>query len=116
MSFLDATFSYKWVGQGGLIGWPPGSPDLPPFHFHPWGYIKDKVYVPPLLYYLRKLRERLRDAIMSVDEDTLRRMHDDIAFKGGISRTTRVSHVQSLRTTLERCATVAKKFVLQSVT
>jgi hypothetical protein len=45
-SFLDTTFPNKWVGW--VIGWPPRSPNLTPLGFHFWGYVKNKVYVPPL--------------------------------------------------------------------
>jgi hypothetical protein len=70
-SFPDATFHNKWVGRGGQIRWPPRSPDLPPLDFHFWGYVKDKVYVPPQLKSLRKLRDELRDAVVSVDVDMI---------------------------------------------
>jgi hypothetical protein len=113
---LDATFSNKWHGQGGPIGWPPRSPDLPHLDFHFWGYIKDKIYVPPLPQSSRGLRERIRDAVMSVDEDILRRVWDEIAFSCGVSRIARGSHIEHLWTKLECWATVVKKFVSQWVT
>jgi hypothetical protein len=47
-SFLNKTFPQRWVGRGGHIAWPPRSPDLTPLDFRIWGFVKDKVYVPPM--------------------------------------------------------------------
>jgi hypothetical protein len=71
-SFLDATFTNKWVGKGGPVGWPPRSPDLTPLDFNFFDYVKDKVYVPLLPQSLRKSRDRIRDKVMIVDEVMLR--------------------------------------------
>jgi hypothetical protein len=65
-SFLDATFPNKWDGWGVPIRWLPQLPDLTPLGFHFCGYIKDRVYVPPLLQSLRELRDRIHDAAKSV--------------------------------------------------
>jgi len=36
------------IGRGGMIAWPPLSPDLTHLDFSVWGYNKDKVCIPPL--------------------------------------------------------------------
>ena len=52
--YLDLTLPHRWIGRAtdhntAIMYWPPISPDLTPCDFHLWGYIKDKVNVPPLL-------------------------------------------------------------------
>jgi hypothetical protein len=52
-SLLNGTLPHRWIGRGAddddmFLKWPPRSPDLTPLDFYFWGYIKDKVYVPPL--------------------------------------------------------------------
>ena len=48
------------------------SPDLTPCDFFLWGYIKDRVFVPPLPVSLNELKQRITTAAASVDEDMLR--------------------------------------------
>jgi hypothetical protein len=64
-----------------------------PFILISRGYIKNRVCVPPLLQFLRELRDRIHDAGMSVDEDMLRRVWEDVAFKWEVCRITRGSHI-----------------------
>ncbi|PNF38659.1 hypothetical protein B7P43_G01211, partial [Cryptotermes secundus] len=45
---LNATFQNRWIGRGGPIRWPPRSPVLTPLDFFLWGYVKDRVFVPPV--------------------------------------------------------------------
>ncbi|GBM28304.1 hypothetical protein AVEN_233179-1 [Araneus ventricosus] len=49
----------------GCVEWPPRSPDLNPFDFLLWGYIKQRVYATPPST-LQKLRNRITDACGSV--------------------------------------------------
>jgi hypothetical protein len=64
--FLNHKFPEKWIGRGGPITCPPCLPDLIPFDFSFWGYIKDAVYVPPLATTLLELAGRIRDAVATV--------------------------------------------------
>lgn len=41
---LNSGLPNYWVGWGGSIAWHPSSPDLTPFHFFMWGYVKNIVY------------------------------------------------------------------------
>jgi hypothetical protein len=36
--------TWRWIGRGGSITWPPRSPDLTPLDFFLWGYAKNIVY------------------------------------------------------------------------
>jgi hypothetical protein len=94
--FLDDIFPNKWVGRGGPIGWPPRSPDLTSLHFHFLGYVKDQVYVPPLAQFSRKMRDRIRDAVKSVDEDILRKAWDETAFRWDVCLIIMCQFIQKL--------------------
>ena len=54
------------------------SPDLTPCDFFLWGYITDRIFVPPLPVSLNKLKQRITTAVASVDEDMLRSVWDRI--------------------------------------
>lgn len=60
--FLDECFPRKWIGRRGEIEWPPRSPDLTPFDFFLWGYLKSKVYV-NRPQNLEELQNRIRNEI-----------------------------------------------------
>jgi len=70
---------FAWIGRGGTIAWPPKSPDLTPLNFSVWGYVKDKVFVPPLSASLEKLRARITEAVTILDEVKIHRIWDEIA-------------------------------------
>jgi hypothetical protein len=73
---LNGHLPQRWIGHAGqndvpLMFWPPRSPDLTPCDFFFWGYVKDKVFVPPLPQDLQQLTQRIRDAVDSIDQDML---------------------------------------------
>jgi hypothetical protein len=57
-----------------LTCWPPRSPDLTPCDYFLWGYVKDKVSVPPVPVTLDDLKQRTTTATAGVDEDMLTRV------------------------------------------
>jgi hypothetical protein len=52
-----------------MMRWPPRSPDL-----IPCGFIKDRVFVPPLSATLIDLRTRVTAAITAIDHDILQKV------------------------------------------
>jgi len=40
--FLNAYY-LQWTGRGGIVAWPPQSPDLTPLEVYLWGYMLQKV-------------------------------------------------------------------------
>ncbi|GBN56792.1 hypothetical protein AVEN_23056-1 [Araneus ventricosus] len=51
--FFNRELPHRWIGRTGLedvplLPWAPRSPDLTPCDFSLWGYVKDKVYAPPI--------------------------------------------------------------------
>ncbi|KZC13164.1 hypothetical protein WN55_05867 [Dufourea novaeangliae] len=41
---LNELYPNKWIGRGGLISWPPRSPDVTPLDCFLWGALKNAVY------------------------------------------------------------------------
>lgn len=41
---MEMTYSWRWIGRGGIVTWPPYFPDLNNFDFFFWGYLKMFVY------------------------------------------------------------------------
>ena len=75
LRFLNETLPQRWIGRTGpkdlaLHSWPPRSPDMTPCDFFLWGYIKERVCVPPLPADLDELTNRITAAVKSVAEDT----------------------------------------------
>jgi len=68
--FLDATFPNRWIGRDGPTPWPPRSPDITPFDFFLWRYVKDKVFWTPVAD-ITSLKARITDGIATVTEDML---------------------------------------------
>jgi len=73
-----------WIGRGGTIAWLPQMPDLTPLDFCVWGYIKDKVFVPPLPASLEELQARIIKAIVAIDVDMIHGIRDKITYRWGI--------------------------------
>jgi hypothetical protein len=99
---LNAHLPRRWIGRAGAndvvwCRWPPRSPDVTPCDFFLWGYIKDKVFVPPLPRSLSELRQRISSAIASVTSDTLHKVWDELDYLLEICRVTCGAHIESLR-------------------
>ena len=79
-----------------LHSWPPRSPDMTPCDFFLWGYVKERVYVPPLPADLDELTNRITAAEKSVTEDTLRRVWDEFSYRVDVVRASRGGHIEHL--------------------
>jgi hypothetical protein len=64
--YLNTRFPGWWIGRAAPRAWPPRSPDLTPMDFFLWGFVKDKVFVPPLPANVVELRTRITAATASV--------------------------------------------------
>ncbi|KAG8290475.1 hypothetical protein J6590_080689 [Homalodisca vitripennis] len=62
--------------------------------FFLWGFIKDKVYVPPLPASLADLRRRITAAVAEVTPDLLERVWREIDYRCDICRITNGSHIK----------------------
>ena len=92
---------HPWIGRTGptdlaLHSWPPRSPDMTPCHFILWGYVKERVYVPPLPADLDEITNRITAAVKSVTEDTLRRVWDEFSYRVDVVRAVGGGHIEHL--------------------
>lgn len=99
--FLNNELPHRWIGRGSdddnrLLPWPPRSPDLTPCDFFLWGYIKDRVFVPPMPRDLQDLRQRITTAFATIDRDMLKRVWEEFDFRLDICRITKGSHIEHL--------------------
>ena len=82
----DDDVTDRWIGCHGpddraYLQWPPRSLDLIPSDFFPLGFVKDKVYVPPLPANLPKLRDRIREAVAAITPDMLNNVLEELAYR-----------------------------------
>ena len=61
-AYLNNELENYWMGRaaaadGVLLLWPPRSPDLTPLDFFLWGFVKGKVYYPPLTTSIKDLKK-----------------------------------------------------------
>lgn len=57
--FLNLNFPGRWIGRGGVIDWPPRSPDLTPLDFFYWGKLKSSVYNASPINNIEELKARI---------------------------------------------------------
>jgi len=79
-----------------LFTWPPQSPDLTPCDFFLWGYIKDRVYVPPMPRDLPQLRQRIVGAVAAIDCQMLQRVGQELDYRFDICHVTKGGHIKHL--------------------
>jgi transposase len=99
--YLNEALPQRWIGRATnddsvLIRWPPRSPDLTPCDFFLWGYVKDKVYVPPLTSDLDELKQRITRAVESINVDMLHRVWNELDYRLDVCRVTRGAHIEHL--------------------
>jgi hypothetical protein len=58
--------------------------------------VKDRVFVPPLSQDLKQLRQRLRDAVDSIDQDMLARVCQELDCRVDVCRVTGGAHIEHL--------------------
>ena len=92
------SFNIGRTGQedDALMRWPPRSPDLTPYDFFLWGFVKDTAFVPPLPANLQDLRNRITAAVALVDRDMLTRMWNEIDYRIGVCRITEGGYIEHL--------------------
>lgn len=99
--FLNTNLPQRWIGRTGpqdmaLHSWPPRSPDITPCDFFLWGYVKDRVYVPPLARDIEELKTRITDAVATVQEDILRTVWDEFGYRLDVVRASKGGHIEHL--------------------
>ena len=79
-----------------LHSWPPRSPDMTPCDYFLRGYVKERVYVPPLPADLDELTNRITAAVKSVTEDNHRRVWDEFSYRVDVVRAACGGHTEHL--------------------
>ena len=82
----------KGKDDDALMRWPPRSPDLNPYDFFLWGFVKDTVFVPPL----QDLRNRITAAVALVDRDMLTRVWNEMDYRIDVCRITKGGYIKHL--------------------
>jgi len=86
-----------------FCNWPPRSPDLTICDFFLWGYVKDRVYVPPLPPTVDELQERITAAVKSVTPDMLQRVWPELDYRIDVCRVTRGGNIECVCDTTWNC-------------
>jgi hypothetical protein len=84
--FLNESLPQRWLGHVGkedlaLQFWTPRSPDLTPYAFLLWGFVKVAVYVPSLPTTLDDLKNLTTTAVNSVTQDILLRVWNESSYR-----------------------------------
>lgn len=99
--YLNTTLPRRWIGRASeedqqLLLWPPRSPDLTPCDFFLWGYVKDKVFTPPMPNDIAELKDRIIIAVNSIERDMLGRVWQELDFRVDVCRVTKGAHIEDL--------------------
>jgi len=79
-----------------LLAWPSLSPDATPRDFFLWGYVKDQVYVPPLLASIPELKVRIRTATETITADMLQTVWNELDYRVDVCRNTKSAYIEQL--------------------
>ena len=76
---------------------PPRSPDATPCDFFLWGYVKDRVYVPPLPESITELKVRIRTTTETITADMLQTVWNELDYRVDVYRITKSAYIENLR-------------------
>jgi len=79
-----------------LMRWPPWPPDLTPYDFFLWRFVKNTVFVPPLPANLQNLRNRITAAVTLVDRDMLTRVWNEMDYRIDVCRIIKGGYIEHL--------------------
>jgi hypothetical protein len=76
--------------------WPARSPNLTPCDYFLWGYVNDKVFVPPQLVSLPDLKSRTEAALGTITPGLLNRVWHELDYRLDVRRVTKGAHIEHL--------------------
>ncbi|GFW58511.1 uncharacterized protein TNCV_718121 [Trichonephila clavipes] len=99
--WLNITVLDQWIFRKGpydnaCFTWPPRSPDLTPWDFYLWRFIKDCVFVPQLSVDLPDLIYRIEAAVARIASDTMNKVWDELAYRLNVCRVTNGAFIEHL--------------------
>jgi len=65
--------------------------------FFPWGYGKDRVYVPPLSANIPELKVRIRISTETITADMLQTVWSELDYRVDVCRITKGAHIEHLQ-------------------
>jgi len=90
---LDRACVWKWPTTDAMA-------HVVPWHyalwFFSWGYVKDRVFVPPLPSDLADLKARFVAAVKNIDAPMLTRVWQELEYRIDVCRVTRGAHIEHL--------------------
>jgi len=98
---LSANLPGCWIGPAShidshLLTWPSQLPDLNTCDFFLRGYIKDRVYVPPMPRDLPQLRQRIMEAVAAIDRQMLQCVWHELDYRIDICCVIKGGHIEHL--------------------
>ena len=104
---LNCVLQQHWIrraakGDNRLLPWPPRSPDLTSCNFFLWGFVKHRVYLPPLPLSLKELRDRIARTLQTITADMLHRVWDEFDYLVDVCLVTQGAHIEGLWLTHEK--------------
>ncbi|GFV62379.1 uncharacterized protein TNCV_4679911 [Trichonephila clavipes] len=99
--YLNEHLPQRSIGSSGrddkaLLKWPPRSPGVMPCYFFYWGFIKDKVFVPPLTLSGGVARKGVRNEFAAIARDMLVRVWTEIEYHLNICAVSRRAPILNL--------------------
>jgi hypothetical protein len=92
---------FVWIGQDAhedlmFCPWPAWSPDLTPCDYFLWGYVKDKMFLPPQPISIPDLKNRITAAVETIKPDLLIRVWQELDCRLDECRVTKGAHIEHL--------------------
>jgi hypothetical protein len=76
--------------------WPAQSPNLTPCDYFLWGYVKDKVFVPPQPVSIPDVNSRTTAAVETITPDMLVRVWQELDYRLDVFRVTKGAYIKRL--------------------
>jgi len=76
--------------------WPAWSPNLTPCDYFLWGYVKDKVFVPPQPVSIPDLKNRITAAVETITPDLLSRVWHELDYCLDVSCVMKGAYIEHL--------------------
>jgi hypothetical protein len=99
--WLNDILLHQWIGRSNnedlmFCPWPARFPDLTPCDYFLWGYVKDKVFVPPQPVSIPDLKTRITVAVETITPDLLIRVGHELDYRLDVCRVMKGAHIEHL--------------------
>jgi hypothetical protein len=99
--YLNTVLPGRWIGRAPgndqpLLLRPPRSPDITPCDFFLWGYVKDRLFVPPLPRDLAELKARIIATVKNIDAPMLTRVWQEREYHIIVCAVSPIVHITNI--------------------